>query len=68
MTGYISFSGNMDTAIALRTMVVKDNDAYVQAGGGIVADSNVNHEFQETVDKATALLHAIEDAESNILS
>ena len=68
VTGYISFSGNMDTAIALRTMVVKDNDAYVQAGGGIVADSNVNHEFQETVDKATALLHAIEDAESNILS
>ena len=67
VTGYISFSGNMDTAIALRTMVVKDNNAYVQAGGGIVADSNVDHEFQETVDKAKALLHAIEDAESNTL-
>lgn len=67
VTGYISFSGNMDTAIALRTMVVKDCNAYVQAGGGIVADSNVDHEFQETVDKATALFHAIEDAEANKL-
>ena len=61
--GYLDFSGNLDTCIAIRTMVVKDGKAYVQAGGGIVADSNPDAEFQETVNKAMALLRAIEMAE-----
>lgn len=63
--GYFTFSGNTDTAIGLRTMVVKDGVAYVQAGGGIVADSKVDDEYQETVDKAGALLRAIEQAEAS---
>ncbi|MBI2886909.1 MAG: anthranilate synthase component I [Chloroflexi bacterium] len=61
--GYMSFSGNIDTAIALRTMVLKDGVAYVQAGGGIVYDSAEEPEYQETVNKAMALLRAIEIAE-----
>jgi anthranilate synthase component 1 len=61
--GYFTFSGNMDTAILLRTMVVKDGVAHVQAGGGIVADSKADQEYQETVDKARALMRAIDDAE-----
>jgi len=62
--GYFSFSGNMDTAIAIRTMVITGDTAYVQAGGGIVADSVPETEFHETVHKATALLRAIEEAEA----
>ena len=62
--GYFCFSGNMDTAIAIRTMVIKDNVAYVQAGGGIVADSVPETEYNETIHKASALLQAIEDAEA----
>ncbi len=62
-TGYFTFSGNMDTAILLRTMVVKNGLAYVQAGGGIVADSDVGQEYQETVAKASALMRAIDQAE-----
>ena len=61
--GYISFSGNIDTAIAIRTMVLKDGVAYVQAGGGIVYDSVEATEYQETVNKAMALLKAIDEAE-----
>ena len=61
--GYVSFSGNIDTAIAIRTMVIKDGVAYVQAGGGIVYDSVTETEYQETVSKAMALLRAIEEAE-----
>ncbi len=61
--GYFSFSGNMDTAIAIRTMILKDGVAYVQAGGGIVYDSNEEMEFQETLHKASAVLRAIEEAE-----
>ena len=61
--GYFSFSGNMDTAIAIRTMVLKDGVAYVQAGGGIVADSTPEGEYQETLQKASALLRAIDVAE-----
>jgi anthranilate synthase component 1 len=63
-TGYFTFSGNMDTAILLRTMLVKDGVAYVQAGGGIVADSEAGPEYQETVNKARALMQAIENAET----
>ncbi len=62
--GYFSFSGNMDTAILLRTMLVKDGVAHVQAGGGIVADSEKEQEYQETVAKAEALMRAIDRAES----
>ena len=61
--GYLDFSGNLDTCIAIRTMVVKDGRAYVQAGGGIVADSQPEEEYQETVNKAMALLRATEMAE-----
>lgn len=61
--GYFSFSGNMDTAIAIRTMVLKDEVAYVQAGGGIVIDSDPEDEYQETLQKASALLRAIDIAE-----
>ena len=61
--GYFSFSGNMDTAITIRTIVIKDGVAYVQAGGGIVADSIPQSEYQETLNKAKALLTAIDRAE-----
>ncbi len=61
--GYIDFCGNMDTCIALRTIVVQDGKAYVQAGAGIVADSVPEHEYQETLNKARGLLKAIEITE-----
>ena len=63
--GYFDLMGNMDTAITIRTMVMKDGVAYVQAGGGIVADSSPEREFQETMHKASAVLRAIEEAEAN---
>jgi anthranilate synthase component 1 len=58
--GYIDFAGNMDTCIALRTIVIADGMAYVQAGAGIVADSVPEHEYEETLNKARGLLKAIE--------
>jgi anthranilate synthase component 1 len=61
--GYFSFSGNMDMAIAIRTMIVKEGIAYVQAGCGIVYDSKPESEHQETLNKAQALLKAISQAE-----
>ena len=61
--GYFSYSGNMDTALVLRTGIYKDGVMYVQAGGGIVADSNAEDEYQETQHKAGALLRAIDLAE-----
>jgi anthranilate synthase component 1 len=61
--GYFSFSGNMDMAIAIRTMVVKNGIAYTQAGGGIVYDSEPEREFEETMNKARAQLNAITQAE-----
>ena len=64
--GYFDFSGNMDTAIAIRTLVVKDGVAYVQAGGGIVYDSNPQDEYMETIHKASAALRAIDEAEREI--
>jgi anthranilate synthase component 1 len=60
--GYFSFNGNMDMAITIRTIVLKGNTAFVQAGAGIVADSVPEREYQETVNKAKALLSAIEMA------
>jgi anthranilate synthase component 1 len=62
--GYFSFSGNMDMAIAIRTMIVSRGIAYVQAGCGVVYDSIPEHEYQETMNKAQALLKAILQAES----
>ena len=61
--GYFDFSGNMDTAIAIRTTVVKDGVAHVQAGGGIVYDSNPEDEYAETLHKASAIFSAIDEAE-----
>lgn len=58
--GYIGWQGNMDTAIAIRTAVVKDGRLYVQAGAGIVADSVPSYEWKETMSKARALLAAVE--------
>jgi len=63
--GYFSFSGNMDMAIAIRTMVVKNSIAYTQAGCGIVYDSVPEREYMETMNKARALLKAISQAEGN---
>jgi anthranilate synthase component 1 len=62
--GYVDFTGGMDTAIALRTLVVKDGVASMQAGGGIVADSTPDGEYAESHHKMRALLRAIELAES----
>jgi anthranilate synthase component 1 len=56
----MDFAGNLDSCIALRTMVVKNGVAYVQAGGGIVADSTPQGEYQESVNKSRALLTALE--------
>ncbi|UUO07955.1 anthranilate synthase component I [Blastopirellula sp. J2-11] len=58
--GYIDYSGNMDTCIALRTIVIQDGVAYVQAGAGMVVDSDPSSEYQETLNKARGLLKAIE--------
>ncbi len=61
--GYVDFSGNLDTCIALRTMVIKDGRIYVQSGAGIVADSVPASEYEETMNKAMALLLAVRAAE-----
>ena len=61
--GYFSFSGNMDMAIAIRTMVVSKGVAYVQAGCGVVYDSVPQREYEESMNKARALLKALEQAE-----
>ena len=63
--GYFSFNGNLDTCITLRTLVVKDGTAYVQAGGGVVADSVPANEYQETRNKARAALRAVALAQSD---
>ena len=57
--GYFGFDGNLDSCIALRTCVLKDGKAYVQAGAGVVADSDPSYEYRETVNKATGMLRAI---------
>ena len=64
--GYVDFTGNMDTCIALRTMVVQGQTAYVQAGAGLVADSDPASEYHETVNKAKGLLRALEIAETQL--
>jgi len=64
--GYFSFSGNMDTCINIRTIMVRGRRAYVQAGAGIVADSKPEQEYQETANKAKAMIAAIEMAEKGL--
>lgn len=64
--GYFGFSGNLDTAIAIRTVIINNGQAYIQAGAGIVADSDPELEYQETMNKARALLKTLENGEVNI--
>lgn len=64
--GYFSFSGNMDMCINIRTVVIKGKQAYIQAGAGIVADSNPEYEYEETWNKARAMMNAIELAEQGL--
>jgi anthranilate synthase component I len=64
--GYFGFSGNMDTCITIRTLVIKEGVAYIQAGGGVVADSDPAAEYQETVNKARAMMRAVEMAEKGL--
>lgn len=65
--GYLSFSGNLDTCITIRTILMKGHQAYIQAGAGIVADSHPAREYQETLNKAKGMLQAIEIAERRFL-
>jgi anthranilate synthase component 1 len=65
--GYMTFNGDMDVCIAIRTIFKKDGIAYLQAGAGIVADSIPEHEFLETMNKANGLLKAIEYAEGGLI-
>jgi anthranilate synthase component 1 len=64
--GYIDYSGNMDTAIAIRTMLVKDGEIFMRTGAGIVADSDPDYEFEETMTKVQALVEAIDMAREGI--
>ena len=64
--GYFSFSGNMDMCINIRTVVVKNHQAFIQAGAGIVADSTPEHEYEETCNKAKAMMKAVELAEQGL--
>lgn len=64
--GYFSFSGNLDSCITIRTIIIKGSSAYIQAGAGIVADSDPEREYLETMNKAKALLRAVEMAEKGL--
>jgi anthranilate synthase component 1 len=66
--GYLSWNGNMDMAIAIRTAVIKDGVLYIEAGAGIVADSVPSSEWEETLNKARAMFHAVKLAESGLQS
>ena len=66
--GYADYKGNLDSCIAIRTMLVRDGKAYIQAGAGIVADSDPESEYRECVNKASALFRAIDLAESGELA
>ena len=63
IVGYLDFAGNADTAIAIRTAVIKDGRLHVQAGAGIVADSDPQSEWDETMNKAAAMLRAAASVE-----
>jgi anthranilate synthase component 1 len=64
--GYVDFSGNLDTCIALRTLVIHNDTAYIQAGGGIVADSDPQREWEESLNKAQALIRAVRFAHEGL--
>jgi anthranilate synthase component 1 len=64
--GYVDFAGNLDFCIAIRTIIMSNGKAYAQAGAGIVIDSNPTAEYEETRDKARALLHALELAQQGL--
>jgi len=64
--GYFSYTGNMDFCITIRTMVLMDGKIYIQAGAGIVADSDPEAEYQETVNKAMGMMQAIDMATSGL--
>jgi anthranilate synthase component 1 len=64
--GYFSFQGNMDTCITIRSILIKDGRTYVQAGGGVVADSDPEKEYEETLHKAQAIFKAIQLAEEGL--
>jgi len=64
--GYFSYSGNMDTCITIRTLIIKDGKVYVQAGAGIVADSEPEKEYAETVNKAKGMMAAVNMAEEGL--
>ena len=64
--GYLSWSGNMDTAIAIRTAVIKEGELHIQAGAGIVADSQPELEWKETMNKGRAIFRAVTLAEAGI--
>jgi anthranilate synthase component 1 len=66
--GYFDFSGNMDMCITIRTIIFKNKTAYIQAGAGIVADSNPEKEYKETVSKAKGMFKAVEMAERDLCS
>jgi len=63
--GYLSYSGNMDTCITIRTLIIKGNKVYVQTGAGIVADSIPEREFTETINKAMGMMRAVDMAEND---
>ncbi|MEW6108826.1 MAG: anthranilate synthase component I [Nitrospirota bacterium] len=65
--GYFSYSGNMDTCITIRTLIIKDSKVYVQAGAGIVADSEPEKEYMETVNKAKGMMKAVDMAEEGLV-
>ena len=64
--GYLSFAGDIDLAIGIRTAIIKDKKAYLQTGAGIVADSNPERELQETKNKVLSLLKAIRNVEEGL--
>jgi anthranilate synthase component 1 len=64
--GYFSYSGNMDMCITIRTLIMKDGKVYVQAGAGIVADSDPEKEYTETVNKAKGMMKAVDMAEEGL--
>jgi anthranilate synthase component 1 len=64
--GYLDFAGNLDFCIAIRSILLEDGKAYIQSGGGIVADSNPTAEFEETRDKARAMIRALELAQAGL--
>ena len=64
--GYLDFAGNLDFCITIRTVVMEQGRAWVQAGAGIVADSNPTAEYEETRDKARAVIRALELAEAGL--